>query len=368
MVLDRSLPEARPLEMAAHGGRPLRASIIVVNYNGMDTIVSCLESLLATTGEMAEIIVVDNRSTDGSDLIIAERFPALRVIHSPANLGFGGGNNLGARDATGDYLVFLNPDAIATPGWWEALVDALASDASAGMATSRILLAHDPERLNTAGNDIHLTGLTLCRGMGRLAEDYVRAEPVSAISGAAFAIRRDLYQRLGGFDPEYFMYMEETDLSWRVQLAGYRCVYVPDSLVYHHYRLRFGPNKTFYQERNRYRMLLKTLRWPTLLLLLPALLLAEVVTWGYVLVGDRRHWTGKLRAYRSLFSERRSIRAARRDAQSHRVVPDRRLLKAATAHLDFAQTGAASAAALAAWVFNPLFSVWRWVLLGVVWW
>lgn len=368
MVLDLSLGGALQSEMIHHSSVSRRASIIVVNYNGAGYITSCLESLLATTDETAEVIVVDNCSTDGSDALIAERFPDLALIHSPANLGFGGGNNLGAQYATGDYLVFINPDTVATPGWWEALVNSLASDSSIGLTTSRILLAHDPRRLNTAGNDVHLTGLTLCRGMGQPAEEFALAEPVSAVSGAAFAIRRELYQRLGGFDADYFMYMEETDLSWRVQLAGYRCLYVAESVIYHHYQLRFGPNKTFYQERNRYRLLLKTLRWPTLLLLLPALLLAEVVTWGYVLVGDRRHWSGKLRAYGSLIRDLPAIRAARQGAQVHRIALDRRLLEAATARLDFAQTGAGGAALVAARVFNPLFSAWRWFMIWLVRW
>ena len=91
--------------------------------------------------------------------------------------------------------------------------------------------------------------------------------------------------------------MEDTDLSWRARLAGYRCLYVPTSIVYHEYTLRFGPRKIFYQERNRYLMLLKGAHWATLLVLLPALLLAEVVTWGFVLAQDRRRLANKARAY-----------------------------------------------------------------------
>lgn len=355
--------------MADHDhGRPVQTSIIVVNYNGADHIIPCLESLLATVDVATEIVVVDNCSTDSSDVLISSRFPSVTLVHSPANLGFGGGNNLGAEYASGNYLVFINPDTVVTPGWWEELVDPITSDPSVGLTTSRILLAHDPKRLNAAGNDIHFTGLTLCRGMGQLADEFMTMEQVGAVSGAAFAIRGDLYQRLGGFDADYFMYMEDTDLSWRVQLAGFRCLYVPKSVVYHHYQLRFGPNKTFYQERNRYRMLLKTLRWPTLLLLLPVLLLAEIITWGYVLVGDRQNWRGKLRAYGSLVSELPAVWRARQGVQRGRVASDRRLMEATTAQLDFAQTGDSRIASVAALIFNPLFAAWRWVLLGVVRW
>jgi GT2 family glycosyltransferase len=267
-------------------------------------------------------------------------------------------------------LIFLNPDTIVAPGWWEALVNALEAERGVGAATSKVLQLRNPARVNTAGNDVHLTGLTLCRGMDRPASCFEARAVVSAVSGAAFAIRSDLFRKLGGFDEEYFLYMEDTDLSWRVQLAGYRCLYVPESVVYHDYRLRFGANKTFYQERNRYRMLLKTLRWRTLLALLPALLLAEVVSWGYLVLADRRHWSGKLRAYGSTLRAWRLIRRARRETQSARAVGvgDRQLLGQATARIDFAQTGAGAAAMAADRLFNPLFGLWQRVMMGVVRW
>ncbi len=363
------IPELAPAPAGRAAGasadRRPQASIIVVNYNGRATIAACLDSILATLDGAAEVIVVDNGSTDGSAEIVAA-YPAV-TLRRAGNLGFGGGNNLGAAGARGEYLVFVNPDATVTPGWWQALAAALA-DETVGLATSRILLAGDPERLNTAGNDVHLSGLTLCRGMGRPAAGYDQPAAVGAVSGAAFAMRRSLFEALGGFDAGYFMYMEETDLSWRAQLAGYSCRYVPRSIVHHHYRLRFGPDKTFYQERNRYRLLLKTLRRRTLLLLCPALLLAEGVTWGFVMTRDRRNWRGKLRAYRRVAADWPELRRLRREVQRRRVAPDRRLLEQTTGRLDFAQTGAGRAARWAEAVFNPLFVAWRRLLLKVVRW
>jgi GT2 family glycosyltransferase len=322
---------------------------------------------VAAAGESAEIIVVDCGSTDGSPQLIAALFPSARLLRA-ANLGFGGGNNLGAQVAHGEFLAFANPDTVVSPGWWQALVEALAADAAIGLTTSRILLAGDPQRLNAAGNDVHLTGLTLCCGLGRPATRFDRPAAVGAVSGAAFAIRRELFRRLGGFDAGYFLYMEDTDLSWRARLAGYRCAYVPRSIVRHHYRRRPGPEKIFYQERNRYRLLLKSLRWRTLLLLAPALLLAEVVAWGFVLADGEGSWTGKLRAYVTVFAEWPEIRRLRRESQRRRAVPDRRLLEATTARLDFAQTGLGHAAVLAEVLFNPLFDAWRRLMLKVVCW
>jgi hypothetical protein len=127
--------------------------------------------------------------------------------------------------------------------------------------------------------------------------------------------------------------------------------------------LRFGPLKTYYQERNRYLMLLKSLRWPTLLLMAPSLLLAEVVTWGFVLTREPRRWTNKLHAYAWLARHWREIMAQRRETQRLRRVSDRQMLKRLASQLAFEQTGEGLVPRLAHAVFDPLFAA---LLRGVV--
>lgn len=346
-----------------------KVSIIIVNYNGGDQLVACLDSLQAdVTSADYEVVMVDNASTDGSSERIAERFPQVTILRSETNLGFGGANNLAGRYARGDYLAFLNPDTIVTPGWLEPLIAALDADPAAGLATSKVLLLDDPGRINTAGNQMHLTGLTLCRGIGRPASHLNVEEEITAVSGACFAMRCELFQELGAFDPTFFMYFEDTDLSLRARLAGHRCLYVPQSIIYHDYALRFGPAKTYYEERNRYRMLLKSYRWRTLLLLLPALLLAEVVTWGYVLLRDRSRWRNKLRAYADVLRSWPAIRRARTETQTTRRVSDRHLLAATTHQIAFEQTGDGFVARMAHLVFDPPFFLARQLALFLVRW
>lgn len=345
-----------------------RASVIVVNYNGRSHIAACLRSLITHSGDEVEIIVVDNDSSDGSADLVAADFPAVRLVRRSVNDGYGGGNNAGAALAQGEFLVILNPDTVVTAGWLDPLLAALQQDAQIGLATPKLLLTDRPGQINTAGNDVHISGLTLCRGMGQPREALAQTAVVSAVSGAAFAIRRDLFRQLGGFDAETFMYMEDTDLSLRAQLAGYRCLYVPESVVYHDYTLRFGPHKTFYQERNRYRMLLKAFRWRTLLLLLPSLLLAELVTWGFVLLRERPRWGNKLRAYAGVWRQRQDILRLRRQAQTMRRAADAELLRRLTWRLDLAQTGDGVAARLALLLLTPLFRLQRFALLGMVRW
>jgi GT2 family glycosyltransferase len=356
MVAAISAPSALDkVEFVASRPTVLRASVILVSYNARSYLDGCLGSVLANLRPDDELILVDNASRDGSADYAASAYPQVKVIRNEGNHGFGAGNNLGAAEAQGQYLVFLNPDTVVEPGWLDQLVAALEADPRAGMATAKILLLADPGRINTCGNDVHYTGLALCRGLGLERQAYPDLGEVAAVSGAAFAVRSALFRALGGFDEDFFLYMEDTDLSWRARLAGYRCLYVPGSHVRHDYGLRFGPQKTYYQERNRYLMLLKTLRWRTWLVLWPSLLLAELVTWGFVLLRDRPRWTNKLRAYAWIARHWGRVMGSRKGVQALRRVDDRAILAHGATRLAYDQTGQGLAARLARRVFDPLF-------------
>jgi GT2 family glycosyltransferase len=367
-VSKRRLAPGPSTSSGNHGSGRRRASIIIVHYDSHQHLHACLEALNCGSEEEVEMIVVDNASAADGAHLIARDFPRTSVISSPANLGYGGGCNLGASKAQGRYLAFLNPDTIVQPGWLDALIDALKSDSRAGLATPKILMASSPDLINACGNDVHLTGLTLCRGLGAPSSSHDRPSQVSAVSGAAFLVRRELFERLGGFDSDYFMYFEDTDLSLRARLAGYRSLYVPTATVHHQYRLRFGPLKTYYQERNRYMTLLKTLRWPTLVLLLPILLLGEVVTWGFTLCRLGSHWPNKLHAYAYIWRNWRQIMAKRRQMTAARIVTDRRLLRHWVCRLAFEQTGNGWLPRAAHLLFDPLFHLGYLLTRALLWW
>lgn len=344
----------------------MRASLIIVSYNNRDQLPACLTAVTATVPADCEVFVVDNASTDGSPELVADRFPAVRLMRAASNTGFGGANNLAAARATGEYLVFLNPDTVVRAGWLDELLRPLCDRDRVGLTTGQLVLADG--RVNACGNDVHLTGLTLCRGMGGDPALFATAAEVAAVSGAVCAMRRSLFAALGGFDADMFLYMEDTDLSWRTRLAGWRCWFTPACGVVHDYALRFAPRKVYYQERNRYLMLLKNWRWRTLLLLLPALALAELVTWGFVAWNDRPNWSNKWRAYGWVLTHGGEIRRKRAATQARRATTDRELLAQTTARLDFAQVSTGWPGRLADACFNPLFAGWRWLLLRVIWW
>lgn len=344
-----------------------KISLIIVSFNGCAKLRACLAAVCATVDQPCEIIVLDNASAESCAAMVAHEFPTVTLLRSPTNVGFGAGNNLAVHASHGEYLVFLNPDTVAQAGWLTALLAPFKFNPQIGLVTAKIVLADQPERINTCGNVVHLTGLALCRGLGAPQRTFARAEEVDAISGAAFAMRRSLFMALGGFDADFFLYMEDTDLSWRARLAGWQVWYTPHSVVQHHYTLRISPRKVFYQERNRYLMLCKCLRWSTLWLLLPALLLAEVVTWGFVLTRERAQLRNKLQAYAACLTTWPTLMHKRQRTQALRQVSDRTLLRHTQFTLDFGQTAPPWLAALAQCVFAPSFALLKAVTLLLVW-
>ena len=332
-------------------------SVIIVNHNGLPHLKKCLPSIFRQHYPDYEVILVDNASSDGSIEFLAREFPQLVVIRNKENLGYTGANNAGFKQATGKYVAVLNPDTEVEPNWLKELVIALEEDQFAAMATPKILLMDNPEKINACGNDITFTGLTFCRGHDQQAESYQEPEIVSAVSGAAFVIRRCILDQIGGFDENLFMYYEDTDLSLRAMLAGYKCLFVPKSIIYHQYAFRFPPGKCFYQERNRYYSLFKTLRWQTFIVLLPELLISEFLAWGYAFLVGTDHIKSKYRSWAWLIQNRDQILMARQHTQRLRQVDDRTLLNCFTYRLNFSQTTKPLLGRALELIINPLLFV-----------
>jgi len=330
-----------------------QTSVVVVAHNAGHSLRECIASILLTQAEV-EVVVVDNASSDGAVAQVKDEFPAVRVVRNKWNGGFGRGSNLGATAAQGAYLVFLNPDAIVTGSWLEALVCPLAADTSIGLVTPKVLLRAKPERINVAGLDVHLSGISLCRGLEAPRTAFDDAREVAAISGVTVAVRREVFEAIGGFDEDFFLYVEDVDISLRAWLAGYRCVYVPSAVVLHDYVLKVDTCKTFYVERGRYLMLLKAFSRHTLLRLVPSLLLAEAITWGWLLWRNPSAIVQKLRAYRWVLAHRAQIAEKRRQVQARRRHPDAVFLARCQWDLGFEQLAGPRMARAAGAVFGPL--------------
>ncbi len=206
-------------------------SVIIVNYNGARWLEPCLAALRASAPPNTEIIVVDNASSDESRAIL-QRHADVRVVALDENRGFAGGNNAGARVARGALLAFLNNDTRVRAGWLEALQAPLREEA-VGMTAARLVYMHDPSIIDSAGDGWTRWGGAFKRGHGRLAEAFGSPTEVFGACGAAFMVRRAVFEELGGFDEDFFLAFEDVDLSYRARLLGYRCLYVPDATVEH---------------------------------------------------------------------------------------------------------------------------------------
>ena len=304
-------------------------SVVVVGYNSCEWVSLCLASLTSQDYPTPyEILFVDNASSDDSADFVRLRFPTVRVIESGGNIGYSGGNNLGAHYATGKVLAFANPDTCADPSWLRELITPLVLDKSIGMTTSKIVLMEQRDVINACGNDVSLSGITTCRRVGERAVDVIADEDVCAVSGAACAIRGELFSQLGGFDEQFWMYLEDTDLSWRVRLAGYRCVLAANSVIAHDYRFQLSGIKTRVIERNRYLMLSKNLSVRSLIVLSPGFLGGEVVTWGWAITHGLQHVAAKIWAAIWMVFHIHIVWQGHRATQSGRRVSDATLLHA----------------------------------------
>jgi GT2 family glycosyltransferase len=298
---------------------PVVATVVIVNYRGRGRLGRCLDAIAAAATETAfEVLVVDNASNDGS-WDEADGRPGVRVIRNDVNVGFGRACNQAAREARGRSLVFLNFDCEPQDGWLDALVRAADGDPSAGAVQAVIL--HQDGTVNTAGNELHYLGFSWAPH-GPTPPTGPPFE-VTVGSGAGLLVPRERFEQVGGFWEAMFLYCEDTDLSWRLRLAGYRVLAAPDARVLHEYEFGRNVEKFFHLERNRLLMVAANYERATLLALVPGLLATEL---ALVAVALRGGWARrKLQADVSAVRAWRDVRAQRSRVALLRRLPDREI-------------------------------------------
>ena len=290
----------------------LRAGVIVLGYGPEEYLEECLAAVAAQLGPDDEAVLVDNGIADGPTR--RPGWPAtVRVVQPDENTGFAGGVGVGAAATSAPVLVLVNSDAILRPGALDALVAATA-DPAVGVVGGCLRLADRPDLVNSAGNPLHYIGLTWAGASGEPATDHADPGPVAVATGGLLAVRRAVWDELGGFDPGYFAYHEDTDLCVRAWLAGLRVEYVPEAVADHHYDFGRSPLKMFLVERNRLTTVLTDYPTPLLRAVLPALVVTEpLLLVQSVLQGWARQ---KLSGWRWLVAHRRELRARRAVVQA----------------------------------------------------
>lgn len=254
---------------------PAQVSVVIPTFNGVGRLLACLRSVQQQTAPPLEIWVMDNGSSDGTAEQVARQFPSVRIIRHATNLGFVGACNRGWQEAHGSQVLFLNDDTTLDPHCLERVQEALDHDPAAGVCCSKILLqGREPATLDHVSSYMTKTGFLWHAGLYEVDRgQFDHLTYLFSPKGVCFLVRRDLLEMIGGFDPRYFAYFEETDFAWRVWLAGSRIRFVPTSVVYHHSAATSGKLDAalinFHAFKNRIRSLLKNMGGWGLLQVLP---------------------------------------------------------------------------------------------------
>ena len=310
----------------------MNLAVVIVTYGNAAHIGGTLRALRPQLRDEDELLIVDNASPDGTVAAAREAAPDARVLEQGENLGFAGGCNAGVESSSARLLLFLNPDAVPAPGCVDALRGA--ADEQPGWGAWQALVTMDGgQRVNTSGGVTHFLGM----GWAGSCDEPVDVAPgrpveVDFASGAALCVRRDAWERVGGFDARYFMYCEDLDLCLRLWLGGWAVGVAPAARVEHDYDFEKGGRKWFLLERNRWWTVLSDYPTGLLLLLLPALLAAEP---ALLLIAARGGWLrAKLRAQAAVLVALPRILARRRVVQATRAITAAELAERVSARLD----------------------------------
>jgi GT2 family glycosyltransferase len=234
-------------------------SIIIPNWNGAKFLPTCLDALANQTYANLEVIIVDNASHDGSQELIKTRYPQVNLIELTENRGFTGACNAGMQAAKGELIALLNNDTEVDSNWAAAVIDAFDRHSEVGAVASKMLLFDKRDHIHTAGDFFTTNGRAGNRGVWQRDEgQFDREEFVFSACGGSSAYRKMMLDQIGLLDDDFFFSGEDVDLGWRAQLAGWRCLYTPKAIVYHHLSATGGgTTASYYDGRNLIFILVK---------------------------------------------------------------------------------------------------------------
>ena len=296
-------------------------SVVIPNWNGREFLSQCLDALRAQTFKDFQVVVVDNGSTDGSAAFVQIEYPEIQVIALSANLGFSRAVNIGIRSTSSPYVALLNNDTEADPYWLEALLEALEDNPQVGFCASKMLFHNDRTRINSAGLFFRIDGVGRDIGFGQEDSAWFRQrrEVFGACGGAAI-FRRTMLDDVGLLDEDFYAYGEDLDLSFQAQLKGYKCLYVPEAIVYHHGSATFGQaseQAVFYGSKNMVNVIVKNMPSALLRRYLLRVLMAQAYQVVYFTAKGRgkavlRGKLAAMRELRKMLAKRREILRTRR--------------------------------------------------------
>ena len=314
-------------------------SIVIPHWNNVDILSECLESISATDFDSVETIVVDNASTDNSVASVRSNYPNVKLIENDKNYGYAGGCNIGAEAASGDFLIFLNNDTVQEKDWISNLIKTINSDDKIAAVQPKILNYYDRNVFDYAGGsgghmDIYCFPFARGRIFSFQENDegqYNNKEKCFWSSGTCFMVRRELFQKSGGFDESFFAHMEEIDLCWRLYAMGFEVWVEPDSVVYHKNALTlpmYSHKKYYLNHRNSLLMLLGNYSIKNIFLIgIPRLILEKIACFYSILMLDWRHFTAILRSLFWIIFHPNVIMKKRKSFSKIRTITDKKIME-----------------------------------------
>ncbi len=239
-------------------------SVIIPNYNGKKYLEPCLSNLFMSDYPNIEVIVVDNASTDDSVRFLKTDYPQVKIIGFIRNTGFAYACNAGIKSASGEYIFLLNNDVELKPDYLSMLMDTLLERSEYTMATGKIMRFYNKTLIDAAGDGLTVGGEPYNRGHDQPDDGrFDKMEQIMGVCAGAAVYKKDVFEKIGGFDEDFFAYMEDVDLNLRALISGFKSVYVPQAVCFHHGNATFGtlsPIHVFLTNRNKIYYILKNFR------------------------------------------------------------------------------------------------------------
>ena len=301
-------------------------SVIVLNYNAGELLLNCIGSIKKSTYKNLEIIVVDNISTDKSQETCKKTYPDIKLVQNNENFGYCEGNNIGIREAKGDYIIILNPDTIVESNWIKELISAY-NKFGEGLYQPKHLSLNEKTVYMSAGNMLNIFGFGYAREKGNKDENqFNKIEEIGYASGTCLFTSSAVLKKVGLFDPFIFLYHDDLDLGWRASQLGIKSYYVPTSLIYHaeSYSLKWSAEKFYWLERNRKYCILTHYSKQTYSKIFPTLLAVDFFVWMYYL--SKGFLGSKIRAELDIIKNRKAIKIKYEELESKKIVSDKELI------------------------------------------
>tara|TARA_B110000014_G_C20035553_1_gene537963 strand:- start:117 stop:1157 length:1041 start_codon:yes stop_codon:yes gene_type:complete len=302
-------------------------SIIILNYNAGKLLLDCVESIKKSSYQNIEILVVDNISSDGSQIQCKERFPDIRLIQNEKNLGYCGGNNVGIKEAKGEFIVILNPDTIVESNWLDELLIAHIKFGE-GLYQPKILSLNEKNIIQSTGNMLHVFGFGFARDKGNLLSDKnEEIEKIGYASGTCLFTSKEVIEKIGLLDEFLFLYHDDLDLGWRAAQIGINSYYVPKSKIFHveSYSLKWSSKKFYWLERNRKYCLLTHYSKKTYRKMKFSLMLVDLFVWTFYL--SKGFLIAKIKAELEIRKNKEIIEKKYYELEKKKIIPDKELIK-----------------------------------------